>query len=291
MGEGVVRRVLLGSFRDIGETFPLSCGITGKSENFTNRFVRMTTSNSSSNLTVTFPFPSLPSPSSPRSKTQTRTQFYTTTVALAQLNAEIFNVGFTKAIGCATYPRGGCDGIQRDFSFVDDEGEGGGGGLEEYWAHKYVVDLDGMGASPRFFALMESESAVVKGSVYREFWEGWVQPWSVLFFSVILGKRLTRGRLHFIPLSIEYKEIYDIYAYFSGPTQSMLRAANLSLPLTSAEPGDSQLFPSKNPKHHANARDRSLRRIAKAGRKWKREVVRQVDMEGTSLNFEGWLER
>jgi hypothetical protein len=51
--------------------------------------------------------------------------------------------------------------------------------LSEAWKHKLVLDVDEIGFSPRFFPFMESKSAVVKSSVQREFWRGWVQPWFV----------------------------------------------------------------------------------------------------------------
>lgn len=59
--------------------------------------------------------------------------------------------------------------------------------LNEAWKHKYVLDLDEIGFSPRFFALMESKSAVIKSSVQLEFWKGWIKPWWVaLLFSFFI---------------------------------------------------------------------------------------------------------
>jgi hypothetical protein len=49
--------------------------------------------------------------------------------------------------------------------------------LSDAWKHKFVLDIDEIGFSPRFLALMESKSAVVKSSIQREFWRGWAQPW------------------------------------------------------------------------------------------------------------------
>jgi hypothetical protein len=53
--------------------------------------------------------------------------------------------------------------------------------LSDAWKHKYVLDIDEIGFSPRFLALMESKSAVVKSSVQLEFWKGWIRPWCALF--------------------------------------------------------------------------------------------------------------
>jgi hypothetical protein len=72
-------------------------------------------------------------------------------------------------------------------------------------------------------------------------------------------------RLHFIPLSSTYKEIYNIYAYFSGPTSSILTATNVTI-----DPEQAVL-------------DVQLRKIAEAGKHWKRTIGRKVDMEGKFL--------
>jgi len=72
--------------------------------------------------------------------------------------------------------------------------------------------------------------------------------------------------LHYIPLSASYAELYNIHAYFSGPSPSTLQAANTNLKsnfTTSA---------------HLGA-DEELQRIARAGRQWKKTIGRVEDME------------
>jgi len=86
-------------------------------------------------------------------------------VPIGPLNAEIMDAAFTKAVGCTQYP-GGCDGMRRDHRFADAVP------LGENWRHKYLIDLDGMGYSARYFSLLASESAVLKTSVYTEFFSG-----------------------------------------------------------------------------------------------------------------------
>lgn len=71
--------------------------------------------------------------------------------------------------------------------------------LSDAWKHKLVVDLDEVGLSPKFPAVIESKSAVVKSSMQREFWQDWIQPW-----------------YHYIPLSSSYAELYNIQAFFVG---------------------------------------------------------------------------
>ena len=74
--------------------------------------------------------------------------------------------------------------------------------------------------------------------------------------------------MHYIPLSQSYAEIYNIHAFFSGAPPSALQAANATAAAadaTARRPIDG---------------DRRLRRIARAGKQWRRTVGRRVDMEG-----------
>lgn len=113
-------------------------------------------------------------------------------------------------------------------------------------------------------------------------------------------------RVHFIPLSASYKEIYNILAYFSGPTPSTLLSANStinsspdaassSIPLLSggnvlssyalaALENQEVLRLTKEGREMLRSVDaeRRLKRIARAGKEWKRTMGRKVDMEGES---------
>jgi hypothetical protein len=91
-------------------------------------------------------------------------------VPIARINGEIMDTAFTKAIACAQYP-GGCDALKRDHRFAEPVP------LGEHWKHKYLIDFDGMGYSARLFAFLASDSAVIKSTVYKEFFTEWIQPW------------------------------------------------------------------------------------------------------------------
>jgi hypothetical protein len=123
----------------------------------------MTSDNSTTNHTVVFASPDSEGP-----------PFRSAEIPLGELNANVMDVAFTKAAYEINYP-GGEDGLRRDYPFAVDAAP-----LGEHWAHKYLLDLDGMGYSGKFFALMESESAVIKATVYEEFWSDWAQPWFVM---------------------------------------------------------------------------------------------------------------
>jgi hypothetical protein len=80
------------------------------------------------------------------------------------------------------------------------------------------------------------------------------------------------SRLHYIPLSTSYNEIYNIHAFFSGGTPDTLALVNSTA-------------------QHLSQRERTplegdmrLRRIARAGKHWRNTIGRQVDMEGELYN-------
>lgn len=113
---------------------------------------------------------------------------------LRSLNEEIMDVAFVKAVGCTQYA-GGCDGLRKDHRFDDPVP------LGENWRHKYLIDIDGMGYSARFFALLMSQSAVLKATVYTEFYSDWIQPRCVPGDVPICDRHpLTRLLLHQAPL-------------------------------------------------------------------------------------------
>ncbi|KAF8712487.1 hypothetical protein AX14_013057 [Amanita brunnescens Koide BX004] len=107
-----------------------------------------------------------------------------------------------------------------------------------------------MSYSGRFMSFLASDSAPIKSTIYEEFFSDWIQPW-----------------VHYIPLSMSYKEIYNIYGYFTGPTEATLETANSTLadvPIKSRRSVEG---------------DKRLRRIARAGKQWKKTIGRKIDME------------
>ncbi|GAA6064394.1 hypothetical protein JCM10212_004233 [Sporobolomyces blumeae] len=135
--------------------------------------------------------------------------------------------------------------------------------LSDAWKHKFVLDIDEIGFSPRFLALMESKSAVVKSSVQREFWRGWAQPWK-----------------HFIPLSSSYSELYNLQTFFTGfpPSLSGVRG-NRTVPTTTlSRPKPVPALPANEDGTPFDT-DKALQEIAEAGSRWKKEHLRKADME------------
>jgi len=64
---------------------------------------------------------------------------------------------------------------------------------------KMLIDVDGMGFSSRFLYLLGLGSAVVKNTIYVEYYSDWLTPW-----------------YHYLPLSDHYSEIWNLWAYFLG---------------------------------------------------------------------------
>jgi hypothetical protein len=102
-----------------------------------HRFIKMTSDQSDVEKTVVFADP------------PGTNNFVSADVPISQLNEDMMDVAFTKAVGCTQYP-GGCDGMRKDHRFADAVP------LGENWRHKYLIDVDGMGYSARLFALVRS---------------------------------------------------------------------------------------------------------------------------------------
>ncbi|KAF7973084.1 hypothetical protein HWV62_16284 [Athelia sp. TMB] len=199
-----------------------------------HRFLRMATDTSDTNRTITFADP----PSS--------TNFVSEKVPARAVNQEIMDVAFVKAVGY--YPAGDA-ALARDHRFDDAVS------LGKHWAYKYLLDLDGMSYSGRFMGFLASDSVPMKATIYQEYFSDWIQPCNAADGVAI--------RLHYIPLSASYKEIYNIHAYFSGAPAAALEASG-----------------SSSSRHAGSAEgDRRLRRIARAGKQWKQTIGRTVDME------------
>ncbi|KAM0753095.1 hypothetical protein T439DRAFT_311762 [Meredithblackwellia eburnea MCA 4105] len=98
--------------------------------------------------------------------------------------------------------------------------------------YKYVLDVDGNSWSGRFRRLMMSNAAVVKATIFPEFWSDWAIPW-----------------LHFIPIQVDYSDMWDVMAFFRGGLNG------------------------------EGAHDALGKEIADAGKEWVRECFRYPDLE------------
>ncbi|GAA5882446.1 hypothetical protein JCM16303_001739 [Sporobolomyces ruberrimus] len=72
-------------------------------------------------------------------------------------------------------------------------------GIDESNTYKYFIDVDGNGWSGRFHRLMSTRSVLLKSTAFPEWYQDRVQEW-----------------VHYIPLKIDYSDLYDIMAFFIG---------------------------------------------------------------------------
>ncbi|KIY72721.1 glycosyltransferase family 90 protein [Cylindrobasidium torrendii FP15055 ss-10] len=207
-----------------------------------HRFVRMASSDSvTDNKTITFLDPA-------------GSHYVSTTMPLADLNYDVMDVAFVKATNPGAYP-GGLEALEADHHFGDAVA------LGTHWSYKYVADLDGMGYSGKFMAYLASDSVPIKSTVYDEYYSDWIQPW-----------------VHFIPLSTTYKEIYNIYAYFSGPPPTAIALAEeQGLIHGPTEDGRTTGLTLRDFRNKEG--DHRLKRIARGGKQWKKTMGRKEDME------------
>ncbi|KAI5481828.1 capsular associated protein, glycosyltransferase family 90 protein [Pseudohyphozyma bogoriensis] len=122
---------------------------------------------------------------------------------------------------------GTCDDMDRVFGGYDRRIS-----FDRAALYKYVLDVDGNSWSGRFRRLMLSNAAVVKATVFPEFWTDWCIPW-----------------LHFIPMQVDYSDMWDIMAFFRGGVDG------------------------------EGAHDDWGKEIAEAGKEWVMECYRWEDLE------------
>ncbi|WVW82295.1 hypothetical protein I302_104301 [Kwoniella bestiolae CBS 10118] len=110
---------------------------------------------------------------------------------LSQLNAELMDVAFVdEAIQCDPKI---CRRVQAGYKF----------GARKDWSqgnqYKYLLDIDGNGWSARFKRLMSTNSAVLKSTIFPEWYTDRIQPW-----------------VHYIPIKADLTDLYDVLSFFRG---------------------------------------------------------------------------
>ena len=127
----------------------------------------------------------------------------------------------------------------------------------DIFRHKMAIDFDGTAFSGRFYALMESNSAVVKARIFKEWADDTLTPW-----------------LHYIPLSLRLQESYNLFAFFFG-LHKVVEAAERG----QCKASGCELLPQqKRELLRSSGHDEALRKIAEAGKEWYHTRVRHEDM-------------
>jgi hypothetical protein len=71
--------------------------------------------------------------------------------------------------------------------------------MSEQYRWKYLPDVDGNSLSGRFRAFLQSNSAPIKATIFKEWHDSRLTPW-----------------IHFIPVSISFRDLWEVMAYFLG---------------------------------------------------------------------------
>nr|XP_018260022.1 uncharacterized protein I303_08094 [Kwoniella dejecticola CBS 10117]OBR82180.1 hypothetical protein I303_08094 [Kwoniella dejecticola CBS 10117] len=143
---------------------------------------------------------------------------------LGSWNQRSMDLAFTGSPLQCNVDDGTCDDLIEEFSWADQMTH------EDEANYKFIMDVDGNAWSARFKRLLNTGSLIFKATIMPEWWTDRTQPW-----------------VHYVPIQIDYSDLYDIMAFFQG------------LP---SKPGESAL-----------ARD-----IANAGKNWSATHWRKEDM-------------
>ncbi|GAA5975453.1 hypothetical protein JCM11641_004268 [Rhodosporidiobolus odoratus] len=114
-------------------------------------------------------------------------------VSTVALMNQYIDFAFTGKAGQCSEEDGSCEAVRQLFDFQRPFG------WNEANEYKYMLDLDGNAWSGRFHRLLSTNSVVLKSTIFPEWYAGWIQPW-----------------VHYIPLKIDYTDLFDIMAFFAG---------------------------------------------------------------------------
>lgn len=106
------------------------------------------------------------------------------------------DVHFTNIVGCDPET---CEVMKQELPTAESQK------LSDTFKNKVVLDMDGHGLSGRFYMLLQSDSAVMKQGIVREWHDSRLLPW-----------------LHYIPLSMGMTELEGMLEYLFGEGDHVL---------------------------------------------------------------------
>lgn len=119
------------------------------------------------------------------------------------VNDSSYHVHFT---GIAQCDEAACRHQEEYFTIHPHDSE------DEGTKHTLVFDVDGNGHSARYYRLLMSSSLPLKQTVFRQWHDDRLQPW-----------------LHFVPISLEMKELPEVVRYLVEEEEGRVLAKNLAL--------------------------------------------------------------
>lgn len=115
-------------------------------------------------------------------------------LALSRLNADTFDMNFVDLVNCeGTGPGSFCDEWKAKFPLSPREPP------PTAFQNKFVMDVDGHGASPSFYRLLDSNSLVFKQTIFAEWHDDRIIPW-----------------LHYVPVSMGMEELPILIDFFAN---------------------------------------------------------------------------
>ncbi|KAH8925610.1 glycosyltransferase family 90 protein [Atractiella rhizophila] len=171
------------------------------------------------------------------------------------LNSRIFDVAFTHLQGCGDQYTCNVTLLLPLYRFADTVP------FSESAKWKVLLDIDGQAYSGRFLSLLKMGSAVMKSTLYEEFFSDYLIPW-----------------YHVIPISMEYKEIYNIFNYFLGLPDQEEEKLMEEMQKDGTSTSRKLLNRLRKKKRYQGDRE-SLKKIAMNGREWSNSVGSKGSME------------
>jgi hypothetical protein len=101
------------------------------------------------------------------------------------LNRKLFDIGLSyEPIQCDVED-GSCAAIKAELPFREVKT------FSEENHYRYILDIDGNAWSARFHRLLQTNSLILKSTVYPEWWNQRIQPW-----------------LHYVPVKLDFTDLY-----------------------------------------------------------------------------------
>ncbi|OAV90176.1 hypothetical protein PTTG_08354 [Puccinia triticina 1-1 BBBD Race 1] len=114
------------------------------------------------------------------------------------LNERYFDIGFTNSpVQCDNSDQS-CEAVRNAYVFKPYAEP------STTNTFKYLLDVDGNGWSGRFHRLMSTKSAILKSTIFPEWYADRIQPWH-----------------HYIPVKVDYQDLYDIMGFFLGDSNGL----------------------------------------------------------------------
>ena len=110
---------------------------------------------------------------------------------------DLFDVRFTAVVQCEA---AACAAMKKHYHMAEREPLTNG--------NKFLLDMDGNAFSGRYYALLKSGSVIIKQTIFQEWHDERLVPW-----------------VHYVPLSMEGTEIFEIMRYFTQEAEEGDEAA------------------------------------------------------------------